>query len=128
SDSVGGGYMSCTLVWQLHSIIQRSRVHEGSNGRLAGQALKGYIWMSEQDQALGFMLPLHIHRNVYRFLYVPAPHTSARLANRLCKSLLEWNIDKPETKPSDLEGLFSAMAVEEEPEDKVPWPAMEPQL
>ncbi|CAN1190018.1 Putative AC transposase [Linum perenne] len=137
-----------------------------------------------------------------RFLYVPAPHTSARLANRLCKSLLEWNIDsklsaitldncttndsmvsllrnklvpsnllmdgsllhmsscgrlldphrnrlhystveammcarswvkdeisrEPETKPSDLEGLFSAMAVEEKPEDKVPWPAMEPQL
>ncbi|CAN1855433.1 Putative AC transposase, partial [Linum perenne] len=128
-----------------------------------------------------------------RFLYVPAPHTSARLANRLCKSLLEWNIDsklsaitldncttndsmvsllrnklvpsnllmdgsllhmsscgrlldphrsrlhystveammcarswvkdeisrEPETKPSDLEGLFSAMAVEEEPGDKV---------
>ncbi|CAN1138563.1 Putative AC transposase [Linum perenne] len=28
-----------------------------------------------------------------RFLYVPAPHTSVRLANRLCTSLLEWNID-----------------------------------
>ncbi|CAN1193026.1 Putative AC9 transposase [Linum perenne] len=63
-----------------------------------------------------------------RFLYVLAPHTSARLANRLCTSLLEWNIDKPETKLSDLEGLFSALAIEEEPEDNVSWPTMEPQL
>ncbi|CAN1848697.1 Zinc finger BED domain-containing protein RICESLEEPER 2, partial [Linum perenne] len=26
-------------------------------------------------------------------LYVPAPHTSVRLASRLCASLLDWNID-----------------------------------
>ena len=30
---------------------------------------------------------------IWRFMYVPSPHTSGRLAERLFDSLLDWNID-----------------------------------
>ncbi|CAN1194258.1 Putative AC transposase, partial [Linum perenne] len=46
-------------------------------------------------------------------------HYSTVEAMMCARSWVKDEISRePETKPSDLEGLFSAMAVEEEPEDK----------
>ncbi|CAI0459969.1 unnamed protein product [Linum tenue] len=49
-----------------------------------------------------------------RFLYVPAPHTSEKLASVLREALMSWNVDY--AGKADIQGLetcFSAMTMED---------------
>ncbi|CAN1785294.1 Putative AC9 transposase [Linum perenne] len=70
---------------------------DGNRGRVA---VTTDMWTAT-NQKRGYMaITAHYIDNSWklrsillRFLYVPAPHTSVRLANRLCASLLDWNID-----------------------------------
>ncbi|CAN1181435.1 Zinc finger BED domain-containing protein RICESLEEPER 2 [Linum perenne] len=70
---------------------------DGNRGRVA---VKTDMWTTT-NQKRGYMaITAHYIDNSWklrsillRFLYVPAPHTSVRLANCLCASLLDWNID-----------------------------------
>ncbi|CAN0872651.1 Putative AC transposase [Linum grandiflorum] len=48
-----------------------------------------------------------LRNHMIRFLYVPAPHTSERLAKFLIDSLMDWNVDKKLAIFNDISVLFS---------------------
>ena len=80
--------------------VERDRFQRIVDGNLGRVAITTDLWTAT-NQKMGYMAVTgHYIDNSWklksillRFMYVPAPHTSERLADRLFDCLLDWNID-----------------------------------
>ncbi|CAN0840835.1 Putative AC transposase [Linum grandiflorum] len=80
--------------------VQRSAIQRELDGNKGRIAITTDMWTAT-NQKRGYMaVTAHFNDNDFklrhlllRFLYLPAPHTSERLAARLSECLLDWNID-----------------------------------
>ncbi|CAI0465098.1 unnamed protein product [Linum tenue] len=79
--------------------VERSKYQNMIDGNLGRISVTADLWTAT-NQKMGYMAVTgHFIDNSWklrnimlRFMYVPAPHTSQRLADRLFDSLLDWNI------------------------------------
>ncbi|CAI0387864.1 unnamed protein product [Linum tenue] len=80
--------------------VERGKYHTIIDGNLGRVSITTDLWTA-RNQKRGYMaITGHFIDNSWklrnimmRFMYVPAPHTSERLADRLFDCLLDWNID-----------------------------------
>ncbi|CAN1186815.1 Putative AC transposase [Linum perenne] len=80
--------------------VQSAKIRRELDGNRGRIAVTTDMWTATNHKRGYMALTAHYIDNSWklrsimlRFLYVPAPHTSERLANRLCTSLMIWNID-----------------------------------
>ncbi|CAN0913320.1 Zinc finger BED domain-containing protein RICESLEEPER 1 [Linum grandiflorum] len=80
--------------------VQREKLQKLLDGNLGRVSVTTDLWTAS-NQKRGYIAVIgHLNDNnwkmrniLLRFMYIPAPHTGDRLAERLYDCLLDWNID-----------------------------------